>query len=164
MVHVTEPIGPPGGGHGAAADDSALDRRLSLGIEALFCDPAQRGSRIALAGLGFGGVLALRAATGSRRVAAVVDFEGCDARVSIDWSRFGAALFAAFGAEDPVRLQPEYARLESALRGLPAPSALRVEAEYPAGFLDPEQGDRYRAPAAAAVWWSALAFLRAVLR
>jgi len=153
---------PAPGGEGEAPDAAAAGLRLDAAVAALVGDPGVDGARIGSLGFGPGGALALRAASRSPRLGAVVEVDGGLGALPLDAAKIEARVLAIFG-EREAGADAERRELERALGAAGVRALVRVIPGVAAGFMHPSRPDRHDAGAAAGTWEMLLSFLRAEL-
>jgi carboxymethylenebutenolidase len=121
------------------------------------------GSGVGCIGFCMGGQLALAAACGNERIAAVVDCYGIHPNVTPDYSTLRAPVFGIFAENDDF-IPPERARaLESELQAAGVRARVNVHVGVQHAFMNDSRPDVYDAPSADEAWNELLAFLRAEL-
>jgi carboxymethylenebutenolidase len=161
---------------GRSADNAEQAAELAAGLEAprvmrdlagatqaLFNEDAVDGASIGAVGFCMGGHLALMAAAGSSRVAAVVNFYGVQAGPPLDLSRLEAAVLAVFAENDEFVSSEAVEALRAGLAAAGRQATILVQPGVGHAFMNDSRPDCHDATAAAEGWDRMLAFLRAKL-
>jgi carboxymethylenebutenolidase len=161
---------------GRSADSAEQAAELAAGLEAqrvmrdlagatraLINENAVDGAHIGAVGFGTGGHLALLAATGSSRVAAVVDFYGVDPGLPLDLSKLEAAVLAVFAENDEFVPSEAVEALRAGLAAAGRQATILVQPGVRHAFMNDSRPDCHDAAAAAEGWDRMLALLRAKL-
>jgi carboxymethylenebutenolidase len=161
---------------GRSADDAQQAAELVAGLEAqrvmsdlagaaqaLINEHAVDGARVGAVGFCMGGHLALLAATGSPRVAAVVNFYGVAAGLPLDLSKLEAAVLAIFAENDEFVSSEAVEALRADFDAAGKRATILVQPGVGHAFMNDSRPDRHDAAAAAEGWDRMLALLRAKL-
>jgi carboxymethylenebutenolidase len=147
----------------AGLEAQRVMRDLTGATQALINEHAVDGARIGAVGFCMGGHLALLAATGSPRVAAVVNFYGVAPGLPLDLSKLEAAVLAVFAENDEFISSEAVKALRAGFDAAGKQATILVQPGVGHAFMNDSRPDCHDAAAAAEGWDRMLALLRAKL-
>lgn len=138
-------------------------RDLRAAGEVLLREPATDGARIACIGFCMGGQLALYAACGEPRIAAVVDCYGVHPKVELDLEACRARVLGIFAENDEFVSAADVRALDESLSAAGVDAKLLTYIGVQHAFLNDARPDVFDAETAAEAWRDIDTFLRAEL-
>jgi len=136
---------------------------LRAAVDALQRVPSVDGAKVGIIGFCMGGQLALAAACGDERLAAVVDCYGIHPNVEIDADGLRAAVFGVFAENDEFVPHDRVRALESKLRSAGVRVSFKSFVGVQHAFMNEARPDVYDAASAVEAWSDVVSFLRAEL-